>query len=474
MIRATIRANQKCFVLRKPETGGLANNFILVANIVATDGGAAIAAGNGRVVRARLRRREILLRDRFQGKARRAARQIARSISSSTKSSARKASGSTASRSRRKIAPRIGADVALAKRAAKLAKADLICEMVGEFPELQGLMGNIMRRRRARRSRRRGDRGPLQAARPERPHSDRALSHRRRARRQARHPRRFLRDRREARPAARIPTPCGAPRSVSSELCSKTHCICGCADATRGSAIAVRDEHPRIACRSRPRQTQLSAGRWTLEPRNHRRSSRLLRRPPESLSARQGRAARPHRRRLRLPGQDDLLLDRAPRRGARPLSRYRRRRQSAHRLSPGREYPARRGKEGGRGEAASYQRPSGPNISSPRKRKPCRRCSPRRPRRAMPSPSRISKPPCRRCRICARRSMPSSTRSRSTETTRAAAAQPAAPSLNGLRARVHEVADFLQDRRILSAGTVPLPEDHDAFGSPRSDHVRPD
>ena len=54
VIRATIRANQKCFVLRNAVTGELANRFILVANIAAKDGGVAIAAGNGRVVRARL------------------------------------------------------------------------------------------------------------------------------------------------------------------------------------------------------------------------------------------------------------------------------------------------------------------------------------------------------------------------------------------------------------------------------------
>ena len=53
VIRATIRANQKCFVLRDG-AGKLANKFILVSNLVAPDGGAAIAAGNGRVVRARL------------------------------------------------------------------------------------------------------------------------------------------------------------------------------------------------------------------------------------------------------------------------------------------------------------------------------------------------------------------------------------------------------------------------------------
>ncbi len=53
VIRATIRANQKCFVLRDSD-GKLANKFILVANLIASDGGAAIAAGNARVVRARL------------------------------------------------------------------------------------------------------------------------------------------------------------------------------------------------------------------------------------------------------------------------------------------------------------------------------------------------------------------------------------------------------------------------------------
>ncbi len=54
MIRATIRNNQKCFVLRDPQTAKLANNFILVANIEASDGGKAIVAGNERVIRARL------------------------------------------------------------------------------------------------------------------------------------------------------------------------------------------------------------------------------------------------------------------------------------------------------------------------------------------------------------------------------------------------------------------------------------
>ena len=54
VIRATIRNNQKCFVLRDPKTAKLAPKFILVANIEAEDGGREIVAGNERVIRARL------------------------------------------------------------------------------------------------------------------------------------------------------------------------------------------------------------------------------------------------------------------------------------------------------------------------------------------------------------------------------------------------------------------------------------
>jgi glycyl-tRNA synthetase beta chain len=194
VIRATIRANQKCFVLREApgpssvmagldpaihgapegasssqsatrngvdgrhkaghdaaESGGkLANKFILVSNLVAPDGGAAIAAGNARVVRARLsdarhfwqtdlaalpdakdktakpldQRLEKLDRVVFHEKLGTQGERVARIETLA-----------------RELAPKVGADVALAARAAKLAKADLPTEMVGEFPELQGLMG---------------------------------------------------------------------------------------------------------------------------------------------------------------------------------------------------------------------------------------------------------------------------------------------------------------------------------------------
>ncbi|UHC16654.1 glycine--tRNA ligase subunit beta [Methylobacterium currus] len=144
VIRATIRANQKCFVLRgAPGPDGrerLANAFILVSNLVASDGGAAIVAGNERVVRARLSDaaffwetdRKLRLEDRlpklenivFHEKLGTQAKRVERIAALA-----------------RALAPAVGADPDLATRAARLAKADLVTEMVGEFPELQGLMG---------------------------------------------------------------------------------------------------------------------------------------------------------------------------------------------------------------------------------------------------------------------------------------------------------------------------------------------
>jgi glycyl-tRNA synthetase beta chain len=139
VIRTTIRANQKCFVLRDAN-GKLANRFILVSNLLASDGGAAIAAGNGRVVRARLSDAKffwetdlaIKLEDRlpklddivFHEKLGTQSERVKRLMLLS-----------------RDLASFIGTDPVPCERAAYLAKADLVTEMVGEFPELQGLMG---------------------------------------------------------------------------------------------------------------------------------------------------------------------------------------------------------------------------------------------------------------------------------------------------------------------------------------------
>lgn len=140
VIRSTIRANQKCFVLRDPSSSRLVNKFILVSNIEASDGGKAIVAGNERVIRARLSDAKFFyetdlktrLEDRlpkfesivFHEKLGSQAERIARIVSLAGQ-----------------LAPVVGADAAKAERAAQLCKADLLTEVVGEFPELQGLMG---------------------------------------------------------------------------------------------------------------------------------------------------------------------------------------------------------------------------------------------------------------------------------------------------------------------------------------------
>jgi glycyl-tRNA synthetase beta chain len=140
IIRATIRNNQKCFVLRDPATARLVDKFILVANIEAEDGGKAIVAGNERVIHARLSDAkffyetdlETRLEDRlpkfehivFHEKLGTQAERMARIEALAGH-----------------IAPIIDADIQKTERAARLCKADLLTEVVGEFPELQGLMG---------------------------------------------------------------------------------------------------------------------------------------------------------------------------------------------------------------------------------------------------------------------------------------------------------------------------------------------
>ena len=150
VIRATIRANQKCFVLRD-HAGKLANKFLLASNLVAKDGGAAIAAGNGRVVRARLSdARHFWATDlgdlpdyRDAGKPldQRLAKLKALNIVFHEKLGTQGERVERIAALARALAPPVGCVPDLAERAARLAKADLVTEMVGEFPELQGLMG---------------------------------------------------------------------------------------------------------------------------------------------------------------------------------------------------------------------------------------------------------------------------------------------------------------------------------------------
>ena len=160
VIRLTIRANQKCFVTRRD--GRLSSTFILVSNIEARDGGAVIAAGNAKVVRARLsdalyfwRTDQTDLPDvhdlaasisRFGLDPRKPLDQRMAKLDGLSVVFHQKlgTQGDRVERMRklvRDLAPRVGADAVQSRRAVALAKADLVTEVVGEFPELQGRMG---------------------------------------------------------------------------------------------------------------------------------------------------------------------------------------------------------------------------------------------------------------------------------------------------------------------------------------------
>ena len=225
VIRATIRNNQKCFVVRDPNTAKLTNKFILVSNIEASDGGSAIIAGNERVIRARLSDAKFFyetdlktrLEDRlpkfehivFHEKLGTQAERIARIVALAGH-----------------LAPIVGADVAKAERAAQLCKADLLTEVVGEFPELQGLMGRYYAEAQGEdEAVAHACRGSLQPERAGRSRSRRSGVGRGGACRQDRHPDGLLGDRREAdrfEGPLRAP-PCGAGRDQASAR--KSSCV---------------------------------------------------------------------------------------------------------------------------------------------------------------------------------------------------------------------------------------------------------
>jgi len=163
VIRLTIRANQKCFVTRRQGANSeLSNRFILTANIEARDGGKEIARGNGKVVRARLSdalyfwntdQGDVPDLDQLKVSAekfgldlkkpldQRMARLDHLSVTFHAKLGTQGARVERIAKLAGELAPVVGADPALARRAAMLAKADLQTEVVGEFPELQGAMG---------------------------------------------------------------------------------------------------------------------------------------------------------------------------------------------------------------------------------------------------------------------------------------------------------------------------------------------
>ncbi|MBN9320414.1 MAG: glycine--tRNA ligase subunit beta, partial [Caulobacterales bacterium] len=145
VIRTSMRTHQKYFAVRKPGEPGLAPHFLVVANIEAPDGGKEIARGNAKVLSSRLsdarffwdedikvgfdKWLEKLNGVTFHAKLGTMAERVERIVALA-----------------KEIAPLVGADVAKTAEAARLAKADLTSEMVGEFPELQGLMGGYYAR----------------------------------------------------------------------------------------------------------------------------------------------------------------------------------------------------------------------------------------------------------------------------------------------------------------------------------------
>ncbi|NKJ96037.1 glycine--tRNA ligase subunit beta [Rhizobium leguminosarum bv. viciae] len=162
IIRLTIKTNQKCFVTRKQGEETLSNKFILVSNIQASDGGKEIVHGNGKVVRARLSD-ALHFWKRDQGNLpdletltasaakfgldikkpldQRMAKLDALDVTFHAKLGTQGARVARIQALAKELAKITGADAALVDRAAVLAKADLRTEAVGEFPELQGLMG---------------------------------------------------------------------------------------------------------------------------------------------------------------------------------------------------------------------------------------------------------------------------------------------------------------------------------------------
>ena len=139
----SMKAHQKCFSLRDADSEKLVNRFLMVSNLRAEDGGAAIVAGNEKVIRARLSDAKFF----WEHDLKRPMDEMWSSLHAIT---FHEKLGSQWDRVERiaslaeDIAPMVEADKADCRRAAQLAKADLVSGVVGEFPELQGLMGRYL------------------------------------------------------------------------------------------------------------------------------------------------------------------------------------------------------------------------------------------------------------------------------------------------------------------------------------------
>lgn len=138
---STLKSHQKCFSVRKGKA--LANKFILVSNLETDDEGAEIIAGNERVIRARLSDAKFFWDNDL-------ARPLDDLLPKLEEIVFHAKLGTVGERVKRLeslsglIAKQIGADVTLAKEAAKYAKADLVSETVYEAPDMQGIAGRYL------------------------------------------------------------------------------------------------------------------------------------------------------------------------------------------------------------------------------------------------------------------------------------------------------------------------------------------
>lgn len=139
-LMTAMKTHQKCFSLKKARSGKLANQFLAVANLKARDGGKTIIAGNEKVINARLADAKFFWDQDLKTPLDEMALAL-KDITFHEKLGTQRDRVERVAELAHHLAGSVDADPEDARRAAQLAKADLVSGMVGEFPELQGLMG---------------------------------------------------------------------------------------------------------------------------------------------------------------------------------------------------------------------------------------------------------------------------------------------------------------------------------------------
>ncbi|WP_282025560.1 glycine--tRNA ligase subunit beta [Limimaricola cinnabarinus] len=143
VLQTSMKEHQKFFSVRDPKSGRI-TRFVTVANIETRDHGATILAGNGKVLSARLADAKFFWENDLRVVKDHGLEGMAEGLSNVTFHNRLGSQSDRIARIAalaREIAPQVSADADDAEKAAQIAKADLRSEMVGEFPELQGLMG---------------------------------------------------------------------------------------------------------------------------------------------------------------------------------------------------------------------------------------------------------------------------------------------------------------------------------------------